>query len=139
MTRRAKIGLVMAVLFLLVNLGGAAFAAIGGELLHTGIHAGLLLLGVGLVWWLTSRHDAGRIWRWGSSASPRLSGELSDRLTHLEQSVDAVAVEVERIGEGQRFVTRLVTERGAAQAAGEGVAEPIGIPTQENAAPVRRS
>jgi hypothetical protein len=136
MTRRAKIGLVMAVLFLLVNLGGAAVAAIGGELLHAGIHAGLLLLGVCLVWWLTSRRDAGRVWPWRRAAGGGLSGELSDRLTHLEQSVDAVAVEVERISEGQRFVTRLVTERGAARAADAGGA---GIPAPQEAAPVRRS
>jgi hypothetical protein len=46
-------------------------------------------------------------------------------LTHLEQSVDAVAIEVERIGEGQRFMTRLFTENGAPRARGEGAAETI--------------
>src|SRR5437667_931396 len=30
----------------------------------------------------------------------------------LEQAVDAIAVEVERIAEGQRFVTKLLAERG---------------------------
>ena len=33
----------------------------------------------------------------------------------LERSVDAIAVEVERITEGQRFVTKLLAERAAAE------------------------
>ncbi|HKW45943.1 MAG TPA: hypothetical protein VJN70_00800 [Gemmatimonadaceae bacterium] len=34
-----------------------------------------------------------------------------NRLRHLEQAVDAIAIEVERISEGQRFATKLLTER----------------------------
>ena len=37
--------------------------------------------------------------------------ETSARLARLEQAVDAIAVEVERVSEGQRFVTRLLTEQ----------------------------
>ena len=49
--------------------------------------------------------------------TPRGSrGDSSDRLERLESSVDAIAVEIERISEGQRFVTRLLTE-GAPPAA----------------------
>jgi hypothetical protein len=33
------------------------------------------------------------------------------RLEHLQQSVDAIAVEVERIAEAQRFTTKLLAER----------------------------
>lgn len=39
------------------------------------------------------------------------AGRIEDRLTRIEQAVDAVAVEVERISEAQRFTTRLLTER----------------------------
>ncbi len=35
----------------------------------------------------------------------------NERLERIEQSIDAVAVEVERIAEGQRFVTKLLAER----------------------------
>ena len=35
----------------------------------------------------------------------------NDRLLHLEQAVDAIAIEIERISEGQRFTTRLLNER----------------------------
>jgi hypothetical protein len=34
-----------------------------------------------------------------------------DRLTRIEQAVDAIAIEVERVAESQRFLTRLQTER----------------------------
>jgi len=42
--------------------------------------------------------------------------EITARLERMEQSLDAVAVEVERISEGQRFTTRLLSEgnRGGA-------------------------
>ena len=39
-------------------------------------------------------------------------GEISDRMAKLDNAVDAMAVEVERISEGQRFVTKLLAERG---------------------------
>jgi hypothetical protein len=34
-----------------------------------------------------------------------------DRLARLEQAVDAIALEVERISEGQRFTTKLLSEQ----------------------------
>lgn len=34
-----------------------------------------------------------------------------DRLARLESAVEAIAIEVERISEGQRFTTRLLTEQ----------------------------
>ena len=37
-----------------------------------------------------------------------------DRMARLEQAVEAIALEVERISEGQRFTTRLRAERGGA-------------------------
>lgn len=37
-------------------------------------------------------------------------GSLDQRLERIEQAVDAIAVEVERLAEGQRFATRLLSE-----------------------------
>ena len=37
--------------------------------------------------------------------------EIAQRLARLEQAVDATAVEVERISEGQRFTTKLLADR----------------------------
>jgi hypothetical protein len=126
MTRRSKIWLVVAVLFILANFAGGLMAAWQGELLHSGVHVGLLLLGVYVVRRLAPRRDA----------LPRL-GALTDRLTQLEQSLDAIAIEVERIGEGQRFMLRLFTENGTRQTRGEGTAEPNEVKAQE-APQVRR-
>jgi len=48
----------------------------------------------------------------GESRQSRESGALADsRLSRLEQAVDAIAVEVERISEGQRFTTKLLSEQ----------------------------
>ncbi|MFN2637512.1 MAG: hypothetical protein ABR585_10830 [Gemmatimonadaceae bacterium] len=48
------------------------------------------------------------------SRNPRVPSEVAGRLERIEQSLEAVAIEVERISEGQRFTTRLLSEgRGA--------------------------
>ena len=43
-----------------------------------------------------------------------LSGVSDDRLARLEQAVDSIAIEIERISEGQRFTTKLLAERAQA-------------------------
>lgn len=41
-----------------------------------------------------------------------LSGAaVEDRLQRIEQAVDAIAIEVERMSESQRFVTKVLAER----------------------------
>ena len=47
---------------------------------------------------------------------PVLPPETAGRLERIEQAVEAIAVEVERVSEGQRFVTRLMTESKRAPA-----------------------
>jgi hypothetical protein len=44
-------------------------------------------------------------------SSPKELREVADRLARLEQAVDAVAVEVERISESQRFTARVLAEQ----------------------------
>jgi mannose/fructose/N-acetylgalactosamine-specific phosphotransferase system component IID len=39
------------------------------------------------------------------------AARIEDRLTRIEQAMDTVAVEVERISEAQRFTTKLLSER----------------------------
>jgi len=41
---------------------------------------------------------------------PAAFAETAQRLERLEASVDAIAVEIERVSEGQRFVTKLLSE-----------------------------
>ncbi|HEY3133037.1 MAG TPA: hypothetical protein VGJ47_00280 [Gemmatimonadaceae bacterium] len=42
--------------------------------------------------------------------NPRIPMEVTSRLERIEQALDSVAVEVERISEGQRFTTKLLSE-----------------------------
>lgn len=49
----------------------------------------------------------------GRGAAPAsLPAEVSARLERIERAVESVAVEVERISEGQRFVTKVLADRG---------------------------
>lgn len=71
----------------------------------------LLVIGVPLVRALARR--------WEMQASqPKLPPEVVVRLERIEQAVEAVAVEVERISEGQRFATKLLADRAQNHEAG---------------------
>jgi hypothetical protein len=59
---------------------------------------------------------ARRIWRRGGAVIAALPADVMGRLTRLDQAVDSIAVEVERIGEGQRFMTRLFADKGTPEA-----------------------
>ena len=67
-------------------------------------------------------------------AAPRMD-DFSPRFDRLEQAVDAIAIEVERVSEGQRFVTKILAERPATDAQslalGAGPAEPIRVHDRE--------
>lgn len=49
-----------------------------------------------------------------SSLSDGTAARIDDRLSRMEQAIDAMAVEMERISEGQRFTTKLLAERSGA-------------------------
>ena len=76
----------------------AEFAAVGICSL-----AGLAAIGVGI-------HAYLRRMRRKDSYVPAPRYD-DDRLARIEQAVDVIAIEVERIAESQRFLTRLQTER----------------------------
>ncbi len=44
-----------------------------------------------------------------------LPSDLTERLERIERAVDVTALEVERIGEGQRFLTRALGDRAMAE------------------------
>jgi cytochrome c biogenesis protein ResB len=54
---------------------------------------------------------ARRIWRRSAAAVAALPQDIIDRFTQIDQAVESIAVEVERIGEGQRFITRVLSEQ----------------------------
>jgi hypothetical protein len=55
---------------------------------------------------------ARNMWRRGTTQRTEtvLEVENRDRLARLESAVDAIAIEMERVSEGQRFVTKLLAE-----------------------------
>jgi hypothetical protein len=78
----------------------------------------IVLLPLSIAW-------ARRIWRRSAAAVTSFPREIGERLLRMEQALEATSVEVERIGEGQRFLTRLFTEGEASRAIGAGAAQPI--------------
>lgn len=71
-----------------------------------------------------------RLWKRGAApVSTEMPAELTDRLSRMEQAIDAVAVELERVGEGQRYVTRVFSEQQ--RALGAGAAEPLEVRQRE--------
>jgi hypothetical protein len=56
---------------------------------------------VGIIAWSRRRKGVG---------SAELSA-INERLARMEQAIDAMAVETERISEGQRFTAKLLNER----------------------------
>lgn len=101
MTSHSKLWRVAGVAFLLINLGGAVWAAATGEWTHTAVHVGLLI-GAYVAWPFASR--AGREDLPGAQPA-------EERVEYLQQSVDAIALEVERLGEAQRFNDKIRAER----------------------------
>lgn len=101
MNRRSKLWLAAASLANFVNAAGGGYAVALGEEVHAAVHAALLLLGSIWAWRLATRA--------GEPDSLRLPDAA--RMEQLQQSVDAIAIEVERIGEAQRFTAKLKQER----------------------------
>ena len=95
---RAAVGL-----FTLINVVGLVYAVVLGESMHAVTHASLLA--AGFVFW-----QVRRIWRRDPVESARPQ-QIDSHLDHLQQSVDAIAIEVERIGEGQRFAQKVLEEK----------------------------
>jgi hypothetical protein len=84
--------------------------------------------GVLLALWLAARGRAGAAERLLQSRA--FSGGpdrdvRDERLERLERAVDVVAIEIERVAEGQRFASKLLAER----LAGRDVSEPRGQST----------
>ena len=74
---------------------------------------GLVLFFITLmvIGWPLARAMARRMDRKGMGTS---SPDSEARLARIEHAVEAIAVEVERVSEGQRFATRLLSERAEA-------------------------
>ena len=100
-TRGSKILRIGAVAWLIINGLGAPLAVAMGEPMHAATHVILLFAGY-IAWQFVPRE---------SKAAPAQLGEADPKLEYLQQSVDAIAVEVERISEAQRFSEKLRAEQ----------------------------
>ncbi len=49
-----------------------------------------------------------------------IPSDVAARLERIEQAVDAIAIEMERVSEGQRFTTKLLSERAGLPASRSG-------------------
>ncbi|MBA4071291.1 MAG: hypothetical protein C0497_05560 [Gemmatimonas sp.] len=76
-----------------------------------------------------------RMLRRASRAAAAFPSAVVDRITRIENAVDTIALEVERISEGQRFVTKLMSET---HQLGAGAAEPL-VRRQDETGPPERS
>jgi hypothetical protein len=55
---------------------------------------------------------------------PSMPPDVVARLERMEQAIDSIAIEVERISEGQRFTTKLLSERADRGLPSSGPANP---------------
>lgn len=104
-----------AVVFAVINVGGAIYAAMVGEWMHAVVH--IALLGGGYMAWqlIPGRGETDT-----GEAQPAETRPAETRIESIQESVDAIALNVERIGEAQRFQEKILRER-AAQSTKRGV------------------
>lgn len=108
MTRGSRLWKWVAWIYLFINAGGALYAANEGEEAHMVTHVVLLLIGLAAYsGWKLARRGAPQ-----QVADTRLAEE---KIAYLQQSVDAMALELERVGEAQRFADKLRLQRSEAQ------------------------
>ncbi|HEY4734356.1 MAG: hypothetical protein ACJ79J_07445 [Gemmatimonadaceae bacterium] len=104
MARSSRFWRIAAAAYFFINAAGAVYAIVVGEPMHAFAHVALLVVGAGVYGLL----------RLNSSPAERetlAAGEANERIDHLEQSLNSIALNVERIGEAQRFEKKVLEER----------------------------
>jgi hypothetical protein len=88
----------------------------GGGMANVLFAQGIGFVLISLVLWRSLR-------RRGPASVARLAPDDANRLEQLQRSVDVMAVEIERISEGQRYVTKILNDQ--LPSIGAGAAEPL--------------
>jgi hypothetical protein len=83
---------------------------------------GTVFSGIALV--IVAIAYARRLWKGATTVVAQIPAAFEARFARFEQSLDAVAIEVERVSEGQRFLTKVLAEE-TPRALGAGPAQPI--------------
>ncbi len=89
--------------------GSVVHAAVGGDVAIVAIVFGTL----SSIFYPLVRAWARRLENRGAPAFP--IGDVTERLDRIERAVESIALEVERVSEGQRFVTKLLAEKAPSQ------------------------
>jgi len=113
MSLKAKLWWTAAAVSVLVNGAGAVYALLNREWMHGGAHVAALALTVYLIAIFRPHGRSTAADSFGlpdEDLAPLSDG--SSRMEQLQQSVDAIAVEVERIGEAQRYNAKLQAKQG---------------------------
>jgi hypothetical protein len=90
-------------IYVIINIGGGVIALAQGEMMHAAAHGAALLVGY-LIW---QAFDFKRSDRQAAAIPDKVDLHLDD----LQQSVDKLAIHVERMGENQRFVQKVLEKR----------------------------
>jgi hypothetical protein len=104
LSRPSRFWRIAAVIFLVGNAAGAVFALVQGEQMHAEMH--LALFGAAFVGYAFSRAAQIR------HMEPPPAGIADPRIEELQRSIDAMALELERMGEKQRYAEKLQAESG---------------------------
>jgi hypothetical protein len=100
---------IAAAVFIIFNVGGAALAFANAEFLHAMGHITALVVGYGA--YLILRRILGSPKPQVQKKELPAANPAVDHIDHIQQSVDAIALNVERIGEAQRFNAKILEER----------------------------
>jgi hypothetical protein len=102
------------------------FASAGTPAMFAGLGSGqvvaITIIGIIFVLGPLAAGFARTLWKRPSAPAlpPGVLTETAQRLERLEGAVDSIAIEIERISEGQRFVTKLLSEAQHAPGLGSG-------------------
>jgi archaellum component FlaC len=107
--------------FITSTVSPAVFAGLGQKEVMT-----LSVLSILFIFFPLAFGAARVMWKRSSRPAPppAVFAETAQRLERLEASVDAIAIEIERVSEGQRFVTKLLSESQPAPMLGAGQRTP---------------
>ncbi|HEY0971641.1 MAG TPA: hypothetical protein VGE02_11795 [Gemmatimonadales bacterium] len=117
----------------LLGRSSTAGPTFGPEGLENGQVTAISIVGILFIGFPIAIAMARLMWKRAVTPAPRLAQDTTQRLQRMEQAVDTIAIEIERVSEGQRFLTRLFADPSGAPALGRGqrAAEPVRVPEPE--------
>jgi hypothetical protein len=104
MARSSRFWRIGAAVYFFINAAGAVYALAMGETMHAFAHVALLVVGAGIYGVLRLNSDP-------AQQETLAAGQANERIDHLEQALNSIALNVERIGEAQRFEKKILEER----------------------------